>query len=238
MPTNRTLHINQKSPNTTKRAELYQASSPREGARTAVAWPEPPPAGQPRLLGGHPRLALAARASTSSTTSSTVLVVVSTTTASGATESGAYSPGRVDVVTAGDVGGHLVVVHVEQLLAATLSTLLVAGGHVDLYRGFREDDRPDVTSLDHSRSPRLRPIPAGGGRAPTHLGVGGHHAHGPGHFGAAHLDGGVHPVDQHASATSRCMSTASLATTGGSSGSTPRRMAMKATARYMAPVSR
>ena len=76
-------------------------------------------------------------------------------------DSGACSAGGVDVVATGNVCGHFVVVHVEHLLAAALSALLVAGGHIDLYWSFGEDDGPDVPALDDAGTLSLRPIRAG-----------------------------------------------------------------------------
>ena len=93
--------------------------------------------------------------------------------------------------------------------------------------------RPSITP-----EPLPRPLALAPDELLADLGVDGHDAHGPGHFGAADLDSCVHPVDEDPLAHLELMSAASLATTGASSGSTPRRMAMKATARYIAPVSR
>ena len=105
--------------------------------------------------------------------------------------------GRVDVVAPGDVGGHLVVVHVEHLLAAPLSALLVAGGHINLYWSFRENDRPDVAALDHARALSFGPLALAPDQLLAHLGVDGHDANGPRHLGAADLDRGVHIVHHH-----------------------------------------
>ena len=100
------------------------------------------------------------------------------------------------MVAPGYVGGHIVVVHVEHLLAPPLRPLLVTCGHVDLYWSFREDDGTDVASFDHPRAVDLGPFPLAADKLSAHPGVGGDDAHGPSDLGAAHLYGGVDPVDE------------------------------------------
>ncbi len=101
------------------------------------------------------------------------------------------------MVAAGDIGGHLVVVQVEHLLASPAGSFTIVGGEVHLDRGVGEHHRADVPALDHRGPVGRQPFPLTENHLGPHLRVGGHRAHGPRHLGVADLDGGVDPVDRH-----------------------------------------
>jgi hypothetical protein len=119
---------------------------------------------------------------------------------------------------------------------------LEAGGEVGLEVGVGQHHRPDVAALDHPAAPRRHPLALAPDELGPHGRVGGHDAHRPGDLGAPDLDGGVDAVDRDGAGlvVDPDLDVADHPPHHGSAsaGSIPRRSAAKATARYIAPVSR
>ena len=134
--------------------------------------------------------------STASTISSTERSLVSITTASVGLAQRRVVPALVEGVAAGQVGGHRLVVQVGHLLGPARGPDLGAGVEVHLELGVGEHHRADVAALHHAAAALGGPLPLAAAHLVAHPGVGGHDAHGPGHLGAADLDGGVDAVDR------------------------------------------